>query len=359
MSKNVNPYSNLPDHCFWSRSHRDKTMSEIDPVVKDHFKLNPRMKIATAGSCFAQHIARHLQSNGYNYFVSEKAHPIISPKVSKTYNYGVFTARFGNLYTVRQLLQLAQRARGLFEPKEDVWAKDGRYYDAFRPNIQPGGFTYLDSLYKDREVHLAAVRKMLDEADVFVFTFGLTEAWRSKQDGAVYPLAPGVVAGDYKSGKHEFVNFTVSEIVEDFKIFVALLRENNPKVKIIMTVSPVPLKATARKDQSVISATSYSKAVLRVAVEELTQTVKDAFYFPSYEVITGNYNRGAYYGSNFRDIEEAGISHVMTLFMKHYTNAKDVNKNKLAKLKTNVNDFQTNVEKALDIICDEELLEKD
>ena len=32
------------------------------------------------------------------------------------------------------------------------------------------------------------------DLDVFVFTLGLTEAWVAKADGAVFPLAPGVVS---------------------------------------------------------------------------------------------------------------------------------------------------------------------
>ncbi|EFG9941253.1 GSCFA domain-containing protein, partial [Escherichia coli] len=56
MAGASNPYNGLPDHCFWSRSHR-APMNEVDPVVKGGFALTPDMKIATAGSCFAQHIA--------------------------------------------------------------------------------------------------------------------------------------------------------------------------------------------------------------------------------------------------------------------------------------------------------------
>lgn len=355
--KSLNPYSSLPDHCFWTRAHRDKKMREIDPVIKAGFKLKPKMKIATAGSCFAQHIARHLKALGYNYFVAEKPHPIISAAVAKDFNYGIFSARYGNLYTVRQLLQLAKRALGTFTPEEDVWERDGRYYDPYRPNIQPNGYKFRQDVAMDREKHFAAVREILDKSDVFVFTLGLTEAWISKSDGAVFPLAPGVAAGEYKKGKHEFVNFSVQEIVDDFKEFAALLRKNNPKVKILLTVSPVPLMATAREDQSVITATSYSKSVLRVAAEELTNQLDETYYFPSYEVITGNYNRGSYYAADLREVEEQGVSHAMSLFMKHYTNMKPTEMASALVENTETADvFKQENEKALQIICDEELI---
>ena len=52
----------------------------------------------------------------------------------------------------------------------------------------------IDDLLADRDHHLAMVRQMFEECDVFVFTLGLTEGWASSVDGAVYPLAPGTVA---------------------------------------------------------------------------------------------------------------------------------------------------------------------
>lgn len=354
MAKHPTPYSDLPDHCFWSRSHRDKTAAEIDPVVSGAFTLTPEMKIATAGSCFAQHIARYLKAQGYNYLVTEGAHPVLEDKVAESFGYGVFTARFGNIYTVRQLLQLAQRAYGDFAPTEDAWEEENGVIDPFRPNIQPVPFASMLEHDKAREVHFAAVREMLETADVFVFTLGLTEAWISKEDGAVFPLAPGVAGGVFDPERHGFHNFTVDEIVQDFGAFVSLMRARNPDVRVLLTVSPVPLIATAREDQSVITATAYSKSVLRVAAEELTRRIERCHYFPSYEVITGAHARGAYFGADLRDVERAGVDHVMRLFMRHYTDGTV----------TSVPDvggedrFTDQVEKALDVICDEEMIEK-
>lgn len=362
MTRSANPYKDLPDNCFWSRTHRGKAANEVDPVVKGGFTITPKMKVATAGSCFAQHIARHLQKGGYNYFVTETVHPIVPEQVAREYGYGVFSARYGNLYTPRQLLQLAQRALGQFQPVEDVWKKDDRYYDPYRPNIQPGGFRYNADFTAAREAHFAAVRRILDESDVFVFTFGLTEGWRSKRDGAVFPLAPGVVAGEFKPNLHEFVNFTVDEIVADFRAFAELMRARNPGVKFLITVSPVPLVATARAEQSVITATAYSKAVLRVACEMLASSLPETYYFPSYEVITGNHARGAYFGPDLREVEEAGVEHVMGLFMKHYTDGAKQRRGRAAAKpvpeEAPGEDFQQMMERELQVICDEQMIER-
>ena len=376
MTRPVTPYSGLPDHCYWSRSHRGVAPGQIDPVVRGGFTLTPGMKIATAGSCFAQHIARHLQGQGYNYLVTEAAHPVISAEVARSFGYGVFTARYGNLYTARQLLQLARRARGEFTPAEDAWEDaDGRLIDPFRPNVQPGGFASRAEFDRAREVHFEAVRRMMAEADVFVFTFGLTEGWRSRRDGAVFPLAPGVAGGAFDPEAHEFVNFTVAETVADFTEFVGLMREVNPGVRVLMTVSPVPLIATAREDESVIAATAYSKSVLRVACEELRTALPDCHYFPSYEVITGNYARGAYYGPDLREVEAAGVAHVMRLFMTHYTDAPPpeappapvaapvaagtaAGEPGAAASAADRAAFKDRIARALEVVCDEEMIDR-
>ena len=38
--------------------------ADIDPVGLLDLQITPEMKVATAGSCFAQHIARHLKKSG-------------------------------------------------------------------------------------------------------------------------------------------------------------------------------------------------------------------------------------------------------------------------------------------------------
>jgi hypothetical protein len=125
-----------------------------------------------------------------------------------------------------------------------------------------------------RGAHLAAVRRMFETLDVFVFTLGLTEAWRSRVDGSVYPLAPGVAGGSFDPARHEFVNFPVDEVRADMAEFVHELRKVNRRCRIVLTVSPVPLIATY-EPRYVLVSTAYSKAVLRVAAEETAREFRD------------------------------------------------------------------------------------
>lgn len=311
------PYSNLPSFRYWRRSMADLPGGEVDPVVTGKFRIGRNDPVFTAGSCFAQHIARHLRASGYHYLVAEPAHPMLLPELADEYGYGLFSARFGNLYTPRQLLQLVQRAYGEFTPAERPWRLGEGWIDPFRPAVQPGGFASEQELVLDREQHLRAVREGLERMKVFVFTLGLTECWASREDGAVFPVCPGVSGGEFDPARYELVNLGVAEAAADLAAAETLMRRHNPDFRIVLTVSPVPLAATA-EDRHVLVATTYSKSVLRVVAEEFCRGRDHAAYFPSYEIITGAHARGGYFGPDLRSVTEPGVEHVMRLFLQHY-----------------------------------------
>lgn len=343
-----NPYKNLPDVQFWKKSVASVRPEDLDPVYLPRFNIDKNLKVATAGSCFAQHIARTLSASGFNYFVSEQAPVSLSVTEAKDKNYGVFSARYGNIYTARQFTQLFKRVSGEFIPKDTYWERaDGRFVDPFRPQIEPNGFESVSALELSRHTHFDSVRKLFIDTDVFVFTLGLTEGWRSKIDGAVFPLAPGVAGGEMNSEKYEYINFSVQEVVSDMNEALALLRQLNSNCNVILTVSPVPLIATYEPQHALV-ATTYSKSVLRVAADEIKRANSFVDYFPSFEIITGSYNKGAYFAEDLREVKPEGVAHVMRLFMKHYTDG--------AQPVANEDVFVPQMKNVFDVVCDEEAI---
>ena len=357
------PYRSAPEHTSWRRAVAQPDPSAVDPVVKLGVSIDPGTKVATAGSCFAQHIARYLKESGFNYFVAEPGHPILPEAIRLANNYGLFSARYGNIYTARQLLQLFDRAYGDFEPSEDCWkVTDDVFLDPFRPTAQPGGFISEKEMRIDREQHLASVRSMFENLDVFVFTLGLTECWVSAVDGAVFPVCPGVKGGEFDPARHLLVNETVDDVVGEMSAFLMRLARVNPRAEVILTVSPVPLAATARADQHVLAATTYSKSVLRVAAEMLASRFRHVAYFPSYELITGAFSRGAYYADDLRNVTEQGVAHVMRLFLEHVTTAAPSNRKKVQRAKGTRKlapaDVRELAAKLVQVECDEAALDQ-
>ena len=166
------------------------------------------------------------------------------------------------------------------------------------------------------------MRQVFEQSDWMVFTLGLTEAWRSKRDGAVFPLAPGVAGGAYDPARYEFVNFSASQIFDDLDLLYQKMRGLNPHIKLLLTVSPVSLVATYEK-RHVLQSTVYSKAALRVAADEMERKHDDVIYFPSYEIITSPSSEGRYYQDDFRDVTRIGVNHVMRVFKRHFIDGNE------------------------------------
>lgn len=346
----TNPYRDKPDHQFWSRHVAWPAPGHLDPMAagsKFNLVLPTPMPVATLGSCFAQHIARELQTAGVPFINTEKAPSGMSVADAQQAQYGVFSARYGNVYTVRQALQLLQRATGLSTPNL-AWAltDSKRVVDAFRPAIEPAGYVAENDMLNARKAHLVAVKAAFTQAKAVVFTLGLTEGWVHKATGLVVPLAPGVHGGADAASEFVFHNFDVDEVRADLEAWLALLLQLNPDVKVILTVSPVPLMATF-EPRHVLQANTYSKSVLRVAAEHLARKHHCVEYFPSYEIITAPDAWGRYLEDDLRSVRPEGVAHVMRVFRKHFLQAPG-------------SQLQS-VEQAIDVsavVCEEELIEQ-
>lgn len=309
----AHPYRSLPPRQFWAKAVSDN----YDPsAVGSHVVplIRADDKIVTAGSCFAANLIPYLESAGLSYLKTEYTHSLYEKIPPENLSYGKFSAGYGNIYTARQLLQLLRRALGEFKPIEDHWVVDGTYIDCFRPAL-----AYAARSAREFEAltaaHLQAVKRAFAQCDTFIFTLGLTEAWVSSRDGAVFPACPGTIAGEFDPERHTFVNFTVNEVIDDLREFVRLLRSAlNPGVRIILTVSPVPLVATA-EDRHVLSATVYSKSVLRVAAETITRESDNVYYFPAYDIITGPQAPENFFEADRRNVSKAGVDAVMQAFL--------------------------------------------
>lgn len=313
------PYAAVPPQAKWRSAMGGATVAESRPFLGSPFRIGRQDKLASAGSCFAQRIAQALKGDGYNYLITEPGMPFLSAQARAENGYGVYSARYGNVYTAAQLLQLFRRAFGTYQPDEPFWLNDeGRVVDPFRPLAQPGGFRTEDEALADRKTHLAAVRRMFETLDVFIFTLGLTEHWLSRTTGAVYPSAPGCgLGGRFDPEAHVFHNSSVSQVTMQMSAFIAALAQVNSSARIILTVSPVPLAATYSGDH-VLLASTYSKSVLRVAAQELVQAFPHVAYFGSYEIVTGTGDSASYFEADRRSVSDAAVSHVVACFREQF-----------------------------------------
>jgi GSCFA family len=305
------PYKSAENRAFWSRSVA-RDFVPASTVDTTSVRLGRDDRFMSAGSCFASNVRRYLESWGYDYTVTEEVNPQW-PESAETLYYEAFSARYGNVYTARQMVQLLERSLGTFHPSEECWeTPDGEFIDPYRPGLSHRAWSSAEFRALTAQ-HLAAVKTAVERSTVLVFTLGLTEAWYSADDGAVFPACPGTVSGEFDPDRHKFVNFTADEVTGDLERMVEILRSINPGIRVVLTVSPVPLVATA-SGRHVLTATTYSKSVLRVAADQASRSSTDVVYFPAYELVLGSQNTSSPFDSDLRTVREPVISSVMSGF---------------------------------------------
>lgn len=356
------PYTNLPSKAFWRSAVAEASQPVPQDLYERKWPISQQMKIATSGSCFAQHIGRYMRASGFAIMDVEPAPERLAKESHADFGYSIYSARYGNVYTTRQLLQLAQEAFGLRETRTEVWEKNGRYYDPIRPTIETKGLSNPEAVLAHRKRHLERVRQMFLDMDLLIFTLGLTETWIDKQDGTVYPVCPGVIAGSFDDARYEFKNLTYNEVLEDFLSLMEILEQErgDKSLRYLLTVSPVPLTATA-SGKNVQVSTVYSKSVLRAVAGDIANRFEHVDYFPSYEIVTSPWSGKCFYEPNMRSIDPGGVEQIMQLFLQVHgaDNAKEQPAPvEVEPRKEQISETAADTEDAaMKIVCDEELLE--
>ena len=299
------PYAAIPGYQKWTVVSDDADRAGLSPQGPAKFSCSREAKIASAGSCFGQRIAERLPALGLNCLIAE---PSGAP----------FSARWGTIYNVRHLEQLLERALGRFVPLERAWeTPTGRFLDPFRPTIEPDGFETVEMLDEDRREHLAAVRRLFTELDLFVFTLGLTEFWSDARDGAVFPACPGRGRGVFDASKYVYGNLDVAQTCEALTSFLTTLGELNARARVILTVSPVPIAATM-EPMHVVRASLLTKSTLKVAAETVAAMHDHVDYFASYDLVMANLGAEKLFAADGRHVTDAVADRVTRLFAATY-----------------------------------------
>jgi hypothetical protein len=346
------PYRSLPDQAFWKFCRSSENFA-TNLIYAPKFPITPDLGITTAGSCFAQNIGRYLRASEADLLDAEPAPEGLSANNQHRFGYGLYSGRYGNIYSAKQLMQLVEEVISQHARTDIVWEKDGRYYDALRPTVEPNGLTTTDEVLAQRQDHITRLKQLFTLTDIFIFTLGLTECWIEKPSGLALPTCPGVIAGKYNPDKHYFHNARYSEIYADLQVAFSHLKRLNPDMKLLLTVSPVPLTATATGGHA-LSATTYSKSTLRAVAGDLASDDKTIGYFPSYELITGAPFQAQFFEPNLRQVTQSGVDLVMSTFFSAHTDLQ-----KTSPLKANLKKPRDNLslDTAENEVCEDLLLE--
>lgn len=281
------------------------------------------------------------------------------PDSATAFNFGTFSSRTGNIYTTSLLEQWLRWACKAEPSPDEVWRNEDRFIDPFRPRIEPGGFESADELHASRERAINCLRNSIESAGILIFTLGLTESWFHGLEGFEYPMCPGTAGGVFDAGVHKFVNQGYQGVVDGLQGSIRLMRSLNPKLKVILTVSPVPLTATCSTDHVLVS-TMRSKSILRAAAAHVCEPDPRTDYFPSYEIINSPVFEGRFFEKNLRSVSPDGVKFVMNHFFSGIGETSEVT-DPAASISTpreviSHGEVGINTHSRDDINCDEEIL---
>lgn len=302
----------------WDQAVRNplhRWTSDLDRFRADIFTSPHRAKFTFArnakvfciGSCFARNVEEHLIYLG----VDVLSKRVVCPKVESPIRPNGFLNKFTTPSIANELEWLISPV----DPDVALVEGEGGYTDhQLAPGIAPV------SLERARERRRFVTKDYFSRirlADVVIITLGLVEAWQDTTTGVYWNATPNLWEVRRNPGRFVFeqTDYETNKLHLDRAYEV--LRQINPNVRVVVTVSPVPLNTTFSGDDIAL-ANSYSKSVLRAVAQKLADSKENVDYFPSYEIVTMSPRSAAFSSVDFSHVKDAVVGSVMDSFVKAY-----------------------------------------
>lgn len=283
------------------------------PLAKPSFQFTPEETVFALGSCFARNIEDTLAREGFRVLSREFDLGEIGRSLDDA-------ANFFNKYTIHSMLN------------ELRWALER---DSFPGAAMLYPLRDDDSAYRDLQLGsaklafpqaevLAFRHRFLDamaqiaEADVVVLTLGYVEGWRDTVLDLALNIAPPPALCARDPDRFAFEVLSHDDVLAGLRAFHALLTAHRTKpLKMLLTVSPVPLLSTFR-DMDVLVANAYSKAVQRAAAETFVAETEGVDYFPSYESVVLSDPAAIWTEGDYRHVAPELVTRIMSSVLTAY-----------------------------------------
>ena len=285
---------NLPRH-----QQKEKIWSRRNPIV------SRQTSITSLGSCFAIEIAKWLQKNHFNYLKFESA-PVDDSGTARS------SVGWGTLFNTPSVLQTISWAFERSDRPEYLYQFGDRYADPFLEEILFE--SACERSYKQKVTQiLDDSRRCFTLADICIITVGLNEVFEFLPTGHYFHRTPWGTNPAYFHPK----DLSIDDNVQNLSKAIDILRTHNPNIKIIFSVSPVPLIRSFHANRHVAESTSISKAILRLAVETVCATIPNCFYFASYETVMYP-GKSIAFGPDFRHVTPQTVNRIMNNFVQAF-----------------------------------------
>jgi hypothetical protein len=289
----------------------DRIKNFGDQLVHVHhepkFMISADDRFFCMGSCFARNIEEHLIYLGID-VLSKR---IFCPAEEYPGRINAFVNKFSTHSMANEVEWVAEPPQfdAQFFTESDAGWNDLQ----LSPGIPPVTFErvverrrYLTSEYFNR----------VRDATVLILTLGLDEVWHDSLTNRHLNAAPSFFSVRREPSRYSMkITDAVENIAQLEKIYAAV-RSINPEVRMVVTVSPVPMSATFSGDD-VLVANVRSKSTLRVAAESFAQSHDAVDYFPSFDMVSMSPRHRAYEGDGLH-VENAVVGEIMQSFIRLY-----------------------------------------
>ena len=245
-------------------------------IPKSSFKINPMDRLLFVGSCFAENIGRR--------FVENQFDAVVNP-------YGTMYNPASVGHTVeRWLLSSLECSKGNVGRNRGNYSPCGGEGGSSLPMGEGGG---------------------RGRFSVVVITLGTNHIYILKETGEI---VDNCMKRPQRLFREE--QLSVDECVDYLSKAVGLLKERNPEVKVIFTVSPI------RYAKYGFHGSQLSKATLLLAVDKLVSASSgELCYFPAYEIMNDELRDYRFYQPDMLHPSEQAVDYIYELFAETYFSA--------------------------------------
>lgn len=274
------------------------------------FTLDKSDKLMTIGSCFAREIEKFLVDLDFDLPPLDVVIPT-EERVSTTEN------DILNKYTVHSMEnEIRWGFSDIDIPPEDFYlrASEDTWHDGqLVHNLIPAS---LDRVIERRQ-QVSTMMSRLPECRVTIITLGLVEAWYDTKTDLYLNGIPPNYAMREEPDRFELRVLDFEDITTSLeRIYELHQAHGHPDFKILITVSPVPFKATLSGRDAIV-ANTYGKSVQRAAAEVFSARHDNVDYFPSYEIVTLSGRALAYEADNIH-VTRPAVQHIMAMVLNAY-----------------------------------------
>lgn len=257
-------------------------------LKKERNQIDYDSKLLLIGSCFSENISEKLKYFKFNTF-SNPFGILFNPIAIER----LITNAINSIkYTEKNIFELNERWHS-FDAHSDLSA-----------NSKTGLLHNLNS-------QISLTQTQLKEATHLIITVGTSWVYRFIENDTI-------VGNCHKVPQKKFLKelLSVEEIVNTLENIIMLVKDINPSVNIIFTVSPV----RHLKDGFVEN--SQSKAHLLSAIHKIADARNQLYYFPSYEVLLDDLRDYRFYSRDMVHPNEIAINYIWEQFTNVWVDEK-------------------------------------